>query len=135
MKKSIGQKYADAFKQGVERGNSITDTRRIVGDRLREIRMQRQLTQRDIADQANINPTTYSGYENKISQPTVAALVRIADVYNVSLDYLAGRTENIYGLYVPDDFNASQQSNNEQELKERVAKLESICEKLLSEEQ
>ena len=99
MAKLWKEEYAEAFKKGKERGNAITEMRITVAERLRTIRMQHGYTQKDIADLANINQTTYSGYENKISQPTVAVLTRIADVYDVSLDYLAGRTDNIYGLY------------------------------------
>lgn len=106
-------KYAAAFQLGVDRGHSTTNTRRTVAEKLREIRMQRGLSQKDIAELANINQTTYSGYENKISQPTVAVLIRIADVYEVSLDYLAGRTDDINGLYASNGIIETCSSNGE----------------------
>ena len=107
--------YIDAWKKGVDRGQSLTETRETVSDKLRTLRDQYRYTQRQIAELANIDPTTYAGYENKISTPNLASLVRIADVYMVSLDYLAGRTDNPRGLYaeqaerheqVSDDINS-----------------------------
>lgn len=120
MAKLWKEEYAEAFKKGKERGNAITEMRITVAERLRTIRMQHGYTQKDIADLANINQTTYSGYENKISQPTVAVLTRIADVYDVSLDYLAGRTDNIYGLYA----TAEHETDSSRELVDRMKMIE-----------
>ena len=91
--------YAEAWKKGVDRGNSITETRETVSEKLRELREQKRYTQKQVAELSNIDPTTYAGYENKISTPSLASLTRIADVYEVSLDFLAGRTDNPLGLY------------------------------------
>lgn len=91
--------YAEAWKKGVDRGHALTETRETVSDRLRVLRDQKRYTQKQVAELSNIDPTTYAGYENKISTPSLAGLVRIADVYEVSLDYLAGRTDNPRGLY------------------------------------
>lgn len=98
---SMGKKevYVEAWKKGVDRGHSLTETRETVSDKLRLLREQHRYTQKQVAELANIDPTTYAGYENKISTPAIAVLIRIADVYEISLDYLTGRTENPRGLY------------------------------------
>ncbi len=100
MGKKEKDSLIEAWKLGINRGHSITETRETVSEILRILREQKRYTQKEVAELANIDPTTYAGYENKISTPSLAGLIRIADVYEVSLDYLAGRTENPLGLYV-----------------------------------
>ena len=114
--------YAEAWKKGVDRGHSLTETRETVSDRLRILRDQKRYTQKQVAELSNIDPTTYAGYENKISTPSLAGLVRIADVYEVSLDYLAGRTDNPLGLYAaqPEEHALS----NAADINSRFEKLE-----------
>lgn len=61
-------------------------------NRLRDLREDRDLKQKDIADLLTIHQTTYSDYElGKLNIP-IAALHTLADYYNVSVDYLLGRT-------------------------------------------
>jgi transcriptional regulator with XRE-family HTH domain len=61
-------------------------------NRLRDLREDRDLKQKDIADLLKIHQTTYSDYElNKLNIP-VPVLHTLADFYNVSVDYLLGRT-------------------------------------------
>lgn len=54
--------------------------------RLKELRGNK--TQTEIAKCLNIPQTTYSNYENGISEPNIKKLIEIADFYGVSLDYL-----------------------------------------------
>ncbi len=61
-------------------------------NRLRDLREDRDLKQKDIADLLKIHQTTYSDYElNRLNIP-VPVLHTLADFYNVSVDYLLGRT-------------------------------------------
>ena len=61
-------------------------------NRLRDLREDRDLKQRDLADLLKVHQTTYSDYElNRLNIP-VAALHALADFYGVSVDYLLGRT-------------------------------------------
>lgn len=59
--------------------------------KLKEIRKKFNLTQQDIAKILNIPKTTYSNYEQGVSDPTTLILVTLADYYKVSLDELIGR--------------------------------------------
>jgi len=59
--------------------------------RLKELRKQNQKTQEDIAQYLHIARSTYNGYEQNISEPTIETLSNLANYYNVSLDYLIGR--------------------------------------------
>ena len=60
--------------------------------RLRDLREDRDLKQKDLAELLQVHQTTYSDYElGKLNIP-IAALHTLADFYGVSVDYLLGRT-------------------------------------------
>ena len=62
-------------------------------NRLKEIREDRDLFQKDIAKYLNIDQSNYSKYElEKINIP-LAILKKLADFYNTSIDYLLYRTD------------------------------------------
>ena len=60
--------------------------------RLRDLREDRDLKQKDIAELLTIHQTTYSDYELGRLNVPVDALNTLADYYGVSVDYLLGRT-------------------------------------------
>lgn len=62
-------------------------------NRLRELRENRQLHQTDVANATGINQKTLSNYENGVTDPNSYALIKLADFFNVSIDYLVGRTD------------------------------------------
>lgn len=60
-------------------------------ENIRNLREDADKTQTEIAEYLNIKQTTYSKYElGKINVP-IEMLIKIADYYDVSLDYLVGR--------------------------------------------
>ena len=59
--------------------------------RLRELRLQKGIYQKEIADYLGITVASYSLYENGSREPNIYILKRLAKYYNVSLDYLMGR--------------------------------------------
>lgn len=61
--------------------------------RLKELRKERKMTQQDLADSFSVRVRTYQGYEYGESYPEVAKLIAIADFFDVSLDYLVGRSD------------------------------------------
>lgn len=61
--------------------------------RIRDIREDRDLTQKQIADFLHIRQNTYSQYENGHRQIPVEILVKLAQYYNTSVDYLLGMTD------------------------------------------
>lgn len=62
--------------------------------RLKELRKGRNITQLKMAMDLNMSQNTISRYENGEREPGLEELVRIADYFDVSIDYLLGRTEN-----------------------------------------
>ena len=62
-------------------------------ERLHLLRKERDLTQLLAAEGMNIPFSTYRRYEKNEREPIASVLVLMADFYNVSLDYLVGRTD------------------------------------------
>lgn len=61
--------------------------------RIRDLREDKDLKQKDLAEYLQVHQTTYSDYElGRLNLP-VAALHKLADFYGVSVDYLLGRTD------------------------------------------
>ena len=58
---------------------------------LKEIRVARNLTQQQVADQIGCSGVVYSRYENGTRQPSIETLLRMADLFGVTVDYLLGR--------------------------------------------
>ncbi len=62
--------------------------------RLRELREDRDYTQQEIADFLHIKQNTYSQYENSIREIPIDLIIKLADYYGVSIDYLLSQTDN-----------------------------------------
>ena len=60
--------------------------------RIRELREDHDLTQREVAEMLGMSQTGYSKYETGTNDIPTAILIKLADFYNVSVDYLLGRT-------------------------------------------
>lgn len=61
---------------------------------LKDIRVDRDIKQKDIAKYLNISQNTYSQYETGVIALTAEVLIRLSDYYNVSIDYLLDRTDD-----------------------------------------
>ena len=66
----------------------------MLGDRLRAIRKEHGLTQQNIADVFGVDRTTYTVYEGGSITPSPATLVKLSQIYNVTVGYLIGVEEN-----------------------------------------
>ena len=62
--------------------------------RLKELRKQRKISQLKMALDLNMNQNTISRYENMEREADYATLISLADYFDVSLDYLLGRTND-----------------------------------------
>lgn len=66
----------------------------ILADSLRRFRNDFQLTQKSVANTLGVQESAYQRYEHGKVVPSVNVIIKLADAYNVSLDYLVGRTDN-----------------------------------------
>ena len=73
-------------------------------NRIRDLREDMDLRQCDLAKAVGIDQRTISNYETGKSNPDSVALIRLADFFNVSIDYLVGR--------IKQDFYFSEKKKN-----------------------
>lgn len=74
-----------------------------ISERLKELRQELNLTQRELAKILSISPTCYAGYEQGYRQPDLKTLKKIANFFNVSTDFLLGK-EDDFGAIKNSDF-------------------------------
>ena len=65
----------------------------IFSKRILELRKQNNYTQQKVSQILGIKQPSYIRYENNNAEPTLANLVKLADLYDVSVDYLLGRKD------------------------------------------
>lgn len=63
-------------------------------ERLKILRKQVKLTQAQIAEKLNISQQAYASWERGVKKPTQENLVKIAQVLDVTVDYLVGNSDN-----------------------------------------
>ena len=64
-----------------------------LGKNLKELRIERGYTQKQVADMLNINSVTYLHYEKDQREPPLSLLADMAKFYEVSVDYLLGLSD------------------------------------------
>ncbi len=74
------------------------------GEVLKKLRKNAKMTQQELADVLWISKSTVSCYEQNSRAPTSEMLIKIANVFNVSIDYLLGREERPQ-IFVTTDLN------------------------------
>lgn len=67
---------------------------------LKELRLQKGLRQIDIAKEFNIAKSTYCCYEKGINEPDIKTLIKLADYFYCSIDYLLGRESEDGTIYI-----------------------------------
>ena len=69
----------------------------MLSQHLREIRLEHNLTQKNIADVLGVDRTTYTYYENGVTTPSPDTLYKLSRIYNVTVGYLMGVEDNVPG--------------------------------------
>lgn len=62
-------------------------------EKLKELRRINNLRQKDVAEFLNISLTGYASWEQGLSEPNIENLIKLADYYNTTVDYLVNREE------------------------------------------
>ncbi len=70
----------------------IEESKKEFSRRVKRLRLDRAWNIKTAAQNLGVSPTTVSTYEELEAQPTLESLIRYATVYDVSIDYLIGRT-------------------------------------------
>jgi len=66
----------------------------LFAERLKNLRIQTNSKQTDIADILGVQPRTIRFYESGDREPNIDSINKLADFFNVSTDYLLGRSDN-----------------------------------------
>ncbi len=66
------------------------DNFEILTKRLKQIRTEKGMTQKDFAQEMGITPVTLSAYENNLKKPSLDLILKVAKKYEISLDWLCG---------------------------------------------
>lgn len=112
--------------------------------RLKKLRMEQNLRQKDIAEDLNLTPSAIGFYEQGKRNPDYEILSRLADYFGVSVDYLLGRTEKrqfynsqqenqarIVKETQTNDFNQNNEATNRDELVRLVKQAKSLSPKAI----
>ena|GEM_PF-6091125 len=99
----------------IGRENSIAQSKRraITAKRLKHIRTANKMTQKTLCEKIGILITTYSGYEQGKHDIPTEAIARIAELFDVSADYIIGMTENTKGKYAEEVERQMAEKENE----------------------
>lgn len=93
---------------------------------LREMRKERGLTQRELSNKTGLSPQCISAFESGVNNPTGSSLVLLAEFFNVSVDYLLGRSDELGAVnmpHYPDDVQTRTIDQSEEELLRLFRKL------------
>lgn len=66
------------------------------GERIKYLREKSGLTQKDVATRLGLEPAAISKYELDMREPNIEAIKKLATMFNVSIDYLLGRTPDVF---------------------------------------
>ena len=69
------------------------------GTRLADLRREHNLTQNDIADRLNISAQAVSKWENDLTSPDIDTLLKLSDIFNITVDELLGKKQE--PVYLP----------------------------------
>ena len=79
----------------------------MLSERLKSLRLESKIAQKEISDKLEIGQGTYARYEKGDRKPTGEILNKLANFFNVSTDYLLGNTDNKNSTKFEDDLEES----------------------------
>ena len=82
-------------RRNIKYGKFKTDKTKI-SKKLKKLRTELKITQQVLTDECKISQTTYSGYETGHYLISTTNLYYICKTYNISMDWIVGRTNNMY---------------------------------------
>lgn len=78
-----------------------------LGQRIKELREEKGMTQEELGKLVNVSKASFSKYEANAIEPNTITIIFLANFFNVSLDYLYGRTNYRKPILSKEDFEAS----------------------------
>lgn len=75
--------------------SNIIEVRREDMIRLLELRKEKEMSQREVAKRLFVSQGTYNNWENEKTQPSIEQLILLSKLFDVSIDYIVGNSEDI----------------------------------------
>ena len=72
-------------------------------NRIRQLRKEYDMTQKSLAEKVGASQQVIGYYENEINQPAPDMLVKLADIFQCSIDYLIGRSDDLGVISIETD--------------------------------
>lgn len=88
-------------------------------ERIKELRIAKKWTQQEVADRLGVNKQTISQYERGVREPQIETLEAIADIFNVSLNYLVGKDNLTVRLINNSEYAIIEEYRNSSNVKSR----------------
>lgn len=84
------------------------------GKRLKHLRDKRGMTQKEVADILGLTPKAVGFYESEERQPSQETLIKLSEIFDVSVDYLLGKTTRLKsienGIHTQDEFTTPEEA-------------------------
>ena len=72
--------------------------------RLCELRKDKELSQRDIAKKFSVSQSAYNNWENGKAEPSISQILKIAEFFGVSVDYLIGNSDDLGNIVYKESY-------------------------------
>lgn len=103
-----------------------------LGEKIRKLRLSKDITQKELADQLNVSFQTVSKWENNINEPDLASLKKIANIFNCPIDFFFEDDEekinNSLENISKENESKEVKEETKEEIKEEVKKVERLKE-------
>jgi transcriptional regulator with XRE-family HTH domain len=100
----------------------------LLGKRLRELRVEKRLTLQQLADELDITKTSLVKYERGEREPNIATLIKIANYFDCSIDWLLERVD--LKVKFKDMLTHMKDTNYYESLKEYEKELEEVTDNI-----
>lgn len=91
----------------------VEKRRERIGRTIKALRQTYKYTQTEIAKKLSVAQQTYAGYETGKHEPSIETIIRLCDIFNVTMDYLTGRWDGIDENKLADSVIENQEMINE----------------------
>lgn len=92
------------------------------GERIRELRKIKNMTMKELGKRLNLAESTISGYENEARKPDLEVMRKLAEFFDVSVDYILGVSDNKgVDIKTSDEINIAFFGGRKEELSEEEA--------------
>ena len=95
--------------------------------KLKELRKEKNILQKEIAEKLNIKNTTYSNWEVGVSEPDIESLKKLADFFGCSIDYLVDREDEDGTIVI----SGNHLSNDETVLLDKLRQLQPVKKEII----